>query len=216
MADKQFNRFKLTGEMLGLDGSVGIIRTIGFGARGAKFEDEHTVTFATQELAEEAAKHKYVTVIGKLANDENSDTYMLCGMVAKAKKSDPGVNLARLVGLVHTYEFFPPSEGKRQFGSLTLNIDGAFITTTAFRGLASYLKAKAEYGCTVEVVGRNRLTEFSDSAGNIRHSVDVVADGTRTKIVAPSTQGDHFADMKNVAMAFDDGDGAPAESKPAI
>lgn len=215
MADKQFNRFKLTGEVLGVDGATAIVRTVGFGARGAKFEDEHTVVFPNEAMAEEAAKCKYATIIGKLANSENSDTYMLGGLVAKAKKGDLNVNLARVVGLTHAYEFFPPSEGKRQFGSLTINVNGTFITATAFRGLASYLKAKAEYGTTVEVIGRNRQTEFSDSAGNIRHSVDIVADGTRTKVIAASTQADHFSDMAKLAMAFDEG-GNLDEEAPAI
>lgn len=215
--EKLFNRFKLVGEVLGADGLVAIVRTVGFGARGARFEDEHTVVCPSQQLADEIGKHKYATIIGELRNSDNSDTYMLAGMVAKAKKADPNVNLARIVGLTHTYEFFPPSEGKKQFGSLTVNVNGTFITATAFRGTASYLKAKAEFGTTVEVIGRNRLTEFGDNAGNIRHSVDIVADGTRTKVIAASTQTDHFAEMGNVAMAFEDESATDEETdKPAV
>jgi hypothetical protein len=151
-----------------------------------------------------------------LANNDLSDTFMHVGAVAKAKKTDPNVNICKLVGRVHDYQFFPPSEGKRQFGSLTVNVNGVFVTATAFRGLASYLQAKAEQGCGIEVIGRNRLTEFEDSEGNIRTSVDVVADGTRTKIVAPSNQVDHFAEMESVAMAFDDGSADKADEDAAL
>lgn len=202
---QKFNRFKLTGELIGAEGLAAIIRTTGFGARGAKFEDDHTVKFTDETMAKEAAKMKHLTVIGMLANDDNSDTYMKVGAVAKEKKGVPNVNIAKLTGRIHDYQFFPPAEGKRQFGSLTVNVDGTFVTVTAFRGLASYLQAKGEAGAGVEVIGRNRLSEFSDSEGNLRNSVDIVADGTRTKIVAPSNQVDHFAQMAEVAMAFDDG-----------
>lgn len=202
---QEFNRFKLLGELMGIDKLTGVIRTIGHGARGAKFEDEHVVNFATEQLANLASKCKYLTIIGMLTNNDLSDTFLKAGAITKAAKKDPNVNIAKLVGRVHSYEFFPPSQGKRQFGSLTLNCCGQFVTVTAFRGLASYLNEKATLGTGIEVVGRNRASEFEDSEGNIRASVDIVADGTRTKIVAPSNQRDHFEDMQEVAMAFDEG-----------
>lgn len=206
---KMVKSFKLVGQIV-LQEGLCFLKTMVEGTRKRVYEDLHAVSFASDDLAKAAGELKYASVLGTFENDSMGDTYMLVHQVTKALKKDENINLALVHGRVHGFEFFPPAEGKKQFGSLTANIEGTFMNLTVFRGVASYLNAKAEYGAGFEASGRNRRDSFEDSEGNLRYSVDVVAN--RVRITTPALQTDHFQEMLGVAAFIDSDDSEKSEA----
>ena len=196
-----FNGFYLVGQVV-RTGRFGewhqaTIETVGKGIRGAKFIDLHTVTFMDDEAADKVAKlmNKRVSLAGKLADSGDPRLLLVASPSIQAvTKAVKDANMAKIVGESERCELFPPKEGKKQFTSVLMKVNGQLLNAVAFRGLASKLDGLEE-GTPLQIQGRMRRREFEMNDGNTGYAVDIIADSGKSKILGKSERIDPFEAM---------------------
>lgn len=172
--------------MTEIDGSkVAIIQTVRT-TKTRVFEDNYPVHAYNDAIAEAMEKlvGKRAQLFGKIEAESGSSDRLLCGHCEKiAKNAGPDLAIAEVVANVQSYEFFPPKQGKKQFGELTLVQGENYIVGKAFKGLAAYLQSEATVGSQVMLKGRLSCSNYQTLDGEDRESVEIMADSNRTKVL---------------------------------
>jgi hypothetical protein len=193
---KESIEVKLAGEIIGKNGDVLALKTIGTDNKGREHEDLHMVLVASGSADMKVGQ--FVACEGTIVAGEKNQVVS----TERVQPSEQGKykNLAKIIGVVTDQPLYFPRtlEGKQQMMNIQVTANGTKILGTLFGSLAQDFKVACPITSEVQLYGRMRRKELVDREGDTRKWIDIVSDNWHfpglTKVTKKGTGGiDEFA-----------------------
>jgi hypothetical protein len=189
--DMEFNGVKLVGDVLALSPTGILLETK---SETGEFSETHEVLVKPKKALKALKEGMRISLFGTLEQIEKRTKIVADTKSITECDGEEYVNIARLIGrTAGTFQYYAPSYGKRAFGNLLVEVGGTLFRSVLFAALATGFDRMCKRNSTVQVQGRMRKREFSNTAGDIDSMLEIIADPDETKVLAIAQTVDPFA-----------------------